>query len=677
MSCMSENPFLTPSELPYQLPPFDRIATSDYLPAFEAGIAEQLAEVEAIATDTAAPTFENTLVALERSGQTLQRVSSVLFNLVSSHGTDEIHAIETEVAPKLATHHDAIYLDRRLFDRMVAVDDADLDDEQARLLQRYRTDFTRAGAELGAREQARLRELNAELSELASRFGQNLLAEANAAAVVVADATELAGAPDDVVEAASDAARARGLDGRYLLNLRLPTQQPLLATLGDPLLRRRLFEASVNRGCCGGDHDNSELAARMAALRAERAELLGYPTHADYVIADQTAGSAKAARTLLESLVPAAVSNARSEAERLRSTASGELRPWDRAYYAERVRKQLFDIDSADLRPYFELERVLADGVFFAANRLYGIEFRERHDLPTYHPGVRVFEVTEADGSPLGLFLADYYTRPEKSGGAWMNELVEQSELLDRKTVVVNNLNIVAPPEGQPTLLSFDEVTTMFHEFGHALHGLFSLVRYPLFSGTNVARDFVEYPSQVNEMWALWPEVLANYAQHYRTGEAMSSALAEKLVAAESFNQGFATTEYLAAALLDLSWHELGAADPLVTDVLGYEARALASAGLALPDVPPRYRTTNFKHIFAGGYSAGYYSYIFSEVLDADTVEWFRERGGLRRENGERFRKELLSKGFSVDPRAAYRTFRGRDPEIAPLLVRRHLTQAG
>lgn len=674
------NPFAAPSGLPYGLPPFDEITTDHYRPAIEAGIAEQRAEIEAIVTDGHPPTFANTVEALERSGQLLDRTLHPLLGLVAAHGTDEIHAVYSELAPTLAAHHDAIYLDRRLFERIAAVPADGLDAEQLRLLERYRIDFERSGIGLDGESQSRLREINAELSQCSSTFLERLVAGANAAAVVVDDVAELAGAPQDAVEAAAAAAAERGLDGKYVLDLLLPSQQPLLSSLENPELRRRLFEASLRRGTGGVGPDNRGVATSMVALRAERARLLGYGTHADYAISDQVAGSAKAARELLESLAPAAVANARAENERLRAeTPDGVLRPADRTYYAERLRKRLYDIDDAELRPYFELERVLRDGVFFAANRLYGIEFAERFDLPVYHPSVRVFEVTDSDGSALGLFLADHYTRKEKSGGAWMNDLVGQSTLLGTLPVVTNNLNIAPPQGGRSTLLRFDEVTTMFHEFGHALHGLFSNVRYPSLSGTNVPRDFVEFPSQVNEMWSLWPEVLANYARHHETGEAMPAELVEKLVAAKAYNQGFTTTEYLGAALLDLSWHELAPGDVPEDpeEVAAHEARALEAAGIALPEVPPRYRTAYFKHLFASGYAAGYYSYIYSEVLDADTVEWFRENGGLRRENGDRFRSELLSKGFSEDPSSAYRAFRGHDPAIEPLLRRRNLTRHG
>ncbi|MGH8823705.1 MAG: M3 family metallopeptidase, partial [Jiangellaceae bacterium] len=552
-----------------------------------------------------------------------------------------------------------------------------LDPESLWLLERYHTDFVRAGARLTPADQDRLRALNEELSTLAARFQQQLLADTNASAVVVEDAGALDGLSKDTVAAAAEAAHARGLDGSHVLSLVLPTDQPALASLTDRALRERVFRASVNRGRNGNAHDTSAVLLRMAALRAERARLLGYTDHAAYVVADETARTTDAVSSMLERLTPAAVANVRAEADDLQAVLGDgvRLRAWDWAYCAEQVRRERYDIDAARIRPYLELERVLRDGVFAAAGALYGLQFTERHDLPRFHVDVRVFEVSEEDGSPLGLYLADFYARESKRGGAWMNSFVEQSELLGTHPVVVNTFNITRPADGEPTLLTFDDVRTMFHEFSHALHGLFSSVRYPRFSGTNVPSDFVEYPSQVNEMWALWPEVIARYAVHHRTGEPMPQDLVDRILAARRFNQGFVTTEYLAAALLDQAWHRLEADDE-PGNVEAFETAALEKAGVALDTVPPRYRSTYFAHIFAGGYSAGYYSYIWSEVLDADTVEWFVENGGLHRENGDRFRRELLSKGGSVDPMTAFRTFRGRDPRIEPLLERRGLASS-
>ncbi|KZB85965.1 M3 family metallopeptidase [Amycolatopsis regifaucium] len=676
-----DNPFAAPSELPYALPPFDRIADEHFLPAFEAGLAEHAAEIEEIAGSPEPPTFENTIVALEKSGRLLSRVSSVFFNLAGSNANDEIQRVQAEMAPRLAAHADAINLNPALFARINTLferrDELGLDPESLRLLERRHTDVRRAGAGLPEPDQKRLRELNEQLSTLSTRFQQNLLKDTNELAVVVDDVKELAGLTDDAIATAAETA---GEEGKYVLKLTLPTAQAALASLEDRALRERIFTASVSRGNRGNEFDNNRIVAELVRLRAERAAVLGFPDHASYVIEDETAKTAEAAVGLLERLAPVAVANAKAEAEELQRYLEADipgaiLRPWDWAFYAERVRKDRFEVDTAALRPYFELNRVLTDGVFFAASKLYGLSFTERDDLPKYHPEVRIFEVFDADGAGLGLFLMDYYARDSKRGGAWMNNFVDQTKLLGTKTVVVNVLNVAKPPAGDPTLLTFDEVVTAFHEFGHALHSLLSDVEYPTFSGTNVPRDFVEYPSQVNEMWMLWPEVLANYAKHHVTGEPLPQEQIDKLLASQQYGEGFSTTEYLAASLLDQAWHGLGTEDT-IDDVQRFETEALTKAGVALEAVPPRYRTTYFAHVFSGGYSAGYYSYIWSEVLDADTVQWFRENGGLTRENGDHFRRELLGRGGSVDPMAAFRAFRGRDPEIEPLLKRRGLAGA-
>jgi peptidyl-dipeptidase Dcp len=679
-----DNPFAAPSELPFGLPPFDRVQVEHYLPAVDAGLTEQAAEVRAIADNPEPATFDNTIVALERSGELLDRVLHVLYNLASSDTSPELQRIQAEIAPRIAAHYDAIRLDQSLFARIRDLADrrADLglDPESDYLLERYHTDVLRAGAALDEAARDRLRELNQELSSLSTAFQENLLAESNDLAVVIDDESELDGLSADAVASAAEAATARGLDGKYLLTLVLPTSQPALASLTNRSVRERLHTASTTRGARGNDNDTSSILTRIAALRAQQAAVLGHPHHASYLIADQTAQSADAAMALLERLAPVAVANARIEAEELQRLLAQDvpgatLQPWDWAFYAERVRREQFAVDGGQLREYFELDRVLHDGVFFAATKLYGLTFAERTDLPVYHEGVRIWEVSDADGSPMGLFIGDYHTRDSKRGGAWMNSYVSQSTLLDTLPVVVNNLNIPTPPAGEPTLMTIDEVTTAFHEFGHALHGLLSNLKYPKFSGTSVPRDFVEYPSQVNEMWMLWPEVLANYARHYRTGEPLPAELVAKLEASQVYGEGFATTEYLAAALLDQAWHRLGTED-VVEDVAQFEASALEKAGVAMASIPARYRSTYFAHIFSGGYAAGYYSYIWSEVLDADTVEWFRANGGLRRENGDTFRRELLSRGGSLPAMDAFRNVVGRDPEIGPLLERRGLTGA-
>jgi peptidyl-dipeptidase Dcp len=684
---LDQNPFLSRSDLPYELPPFELIREEHYSPAFERGMAEQLEEIAAITGNPEPPTVENTLVAMERSGRTLTRVSAVFFNQTSSNTNPDLQRIEADIAPKLAAHADAIHLDSVLFERIRRVHDAreslDLDPETRRLVERYYTDFVRAGAELDASAQDRLRAINEELSALSTSFEQNLLADTNELAVVLDDAAELDGLSDDAVAAASEAARARGLDGKYVLELSLPTGQPALTSLTDRSVRERIMRASRSRGSRGNAYDNSTLVVRMARLRAERARLLGYPDHATYILADRTATSPELLDPMLDQLVPAAVANARAEARVLQTAIDEEgggfeLESWDWARYSERARKAKFDVDAGDLRPYLALERVLNDGLFFAATKLYGLSFAARPDLTTYHPDARAFEVSDADGAPIGLYIADFFARESKRGGAWMNSFVEQSHLLGTRPVVVNNLNIPKPPDGEPALLAFDEVRTAFHEFGHALHGLLSDVTYPRFSGTSVSRDFVEYPSQVNEMWAVWPEVLRNYARHHRTGEPMPSELLDRLLAGQQWGEGFRTTEYLAATLLDQAWHRLTPeelpSDLAEFDVAGFEAAALERAAVAFAPVPPRYGSTYFSHIFAGGYAAGYYSYIWSEVLDADSVEWFKENGGLLRENGDWFRSTLLSRGGGVDEMEQFRAFRGRDPKIQPLLERRGLT---
>ena len=682
----ASNPFAAPSPLPYGLPNYAAIRPEHYLPAIRAGLTEQLVEIEQIAGESAPPTVENVLEAWERSGRLAHRAITVFYNQASADSTPELDAIEEELAPLLAAHHDTIYLDARLHARVealaarVEVGEVALEPDQEWLLETVRKDFQRSGVHLEDDDKDRLRALNGEISSLEAQFGRTLLAEQNASAVVVEDAARLAGLPEDAVAAARQAAADRGMSEGYVLELQLPTQQEVLASLEDRELRRRVFEASVGRGGRGGEHDTRAIVLRLARLRAERARLLGFDHHADYVAQDSTARSAHAVAEMLDRLAPAAAANARRDAQVLQSALEAELpgerlAPWDWEYVSERVRRERFDVDDALLRPYLELERVVHDGVFAAAHRLYGVTFTERPELIGYHGDVRIFEVREADGTPLGLFVADYFTRASKRGGAWMNNLVDQSHLLDEPPVVVNNLNIPKPPAGQPALLAWDEVITLFHEFGHALHGLFSDVRYPSQSGTEVPRDFVEYPSQVNEMWAWEPQILASYAVHHATGEAIPAAWLERKLASRQWGEGQRTTEYLAAAILDQAWHRLAPEEvpTSVDDVEAFEAAALERAGIALDLVPPRYRTTYFNHAFGGGYSAAYYSYIWSEVLDADTVEWFGENGGLERSAGERFRRTLLGRGGSIDPMRAFVELRGREPRIEPLLARRGL----
>ncbi|MFC5501946.1 M3 family metallopeptidase [Lysinimonas soli] len=681
---VDQNPFSEPSTLEYGLPPFGEIRDEHYEPAFLKGMSDQLAEVEAILDDLEPPSFENTLKPLERSGQLLERVANVFFNKSSADSNDFTNELEERMAPQLAAHSDAILLDARLYARVKTVHeqhDPALSPEQHYLVHRWYTEMTLAGAGLDEAQKSTLKEFNQRLSTLTTKFEKNLLSDTNELAVVVDDVADLDGLEPGEISAAAEAASARGLEGKHLLTLVLPTGHPFLASLTDRGIRQQLMDASQARGGHGGEFDNRALVLEIAKLRAERAALLGFPSHAAFVLADSTAKTPDAVAAMLGKLAPAAARNAKAEQGELEVIVEDDLddgarvRSWDWAFWTEKVRQQKYDVDTAALRPWFEAERVLHDGVFFAANQLYGVTFSERKDLVGYHPEVRVFEVRNADGSPLGLYLLDLYTRDSKRGGAWMNPLLSQAGLLGHETsIVVNNLNVPKPAEGSPTLLTFDETSTFFHEFGHALHGLFAQVTYPKLAGTNVFRDFVEFPSQVNEMWMLWPEVLANYAKHYQTGEPLDQGIVDRLHASEQFNEGFATSEYLGAALLDQAWHGLSAdAAAAVTDVIAFEAEALAAVGLDNPAVPPRYRSTYFAHVFAGGYDAGYYSYIWSEVLDADTVEWFKENGGLTRANGDRFRSRLLGVGGSKDPLEAYVDFRGRPAEIGPLLTRRGL----
>lgn len=667
------NPLLTPSTLPYGLPPFGDIADGDYAEAIEAGLAEHLKEIQRIVDNPAPASFENTAVAMEESGRLLARASASFFTLVSADASDAIRELETRLSPLLSAHQDAIYLNRGLFDRFAALDTGALEPEEARLVEEYLKEFRASGIQLDAAGQDRLRALNSELSRLGTGFGQRVKEGLKAAALLLEDAAELAGLPADDIASAAEAARTAGHEGKFLLTLILPSNQPALASLENRDIRRRLMEASMGRGSSGGSLDVRDLVTDLVRLRAEKAGLLGFANFAELTVDLQTAPDFTAVQAMLNRLAPAAVRNADAEAAALAEAAGHPLEAWDWAYYSAKVKRERYAVDEQALRPYFELDRVLTDGVFHAAGALYGITFHERTDLTGYHPDVRIWEVKDADGTGLGLFLGDYYTRESKRGGAWMNSLVEQSRLLDTRPVVINNLNISKPPAGEPTLLSLDELRTVFHEFGHALHGLFSSVTYPRFSGTAVPRDFVEYPSQVNEMWILWPEVLANYARHHATGEPLAQDEVDRLEAARLWGEGFGTTEYLGAALLDLAWHVLGPGE-VPGDVLEFEAKALAAAGVAHPLIPPRYRTGYFQHIFAGdGYAAGYYSYIWSEVLDADTVEWFKDNGGLSRANGDFFRAELLSRGNSRDPLESFRAFRGRDAELEPLLKRRGL----
>ncbi len=683
-SVASGNPLLQESPLPFHLPPFDKIKDEHFAPAYQAALAEQLKEVEAIANQKDEATFENTLVALERSGQTLTRVDNIFSNLAGANTNPAIQKVESEMAPKLSAHRDAIVLNGKLFARIQALydkrEDLGLDAESKYLLERYYKDFVRAGAKLSEADKTKLKAMNSELATLQTKFTQDVLKEKNADGLVVDDRAQLKGMSENDIAAAAASAKEQKKDGKFIIALQNTSGQPVLSSLENRALRERIMKTSLARNSHGGAFDTLETVKKIARLRAERAVLLGYETHAAYQLEDQTAGDVATVNKLLGELAPPAVANAKREAADLQAMIKKEggdfeLGPWDWSFYAEKVLKDRYAFDESQLKPYFELNRVIEDGVFYAATQLYGITFKERKDLPVYQPDVRVWEVTDADGKPLALFIGDYYARPSKRGGAWMNEYVSQTDLLGTKPVVANHLNIPKPPAGEPTLLTFDEVTTAFHEFGHALHGMFSNVKYPRFAGTNVPRDFVEFPSQVNEMWRTWPEILKNYAKHYKTGEPMPQELLQKVLDSQKFDQGFKTTEYLSATLLDQAWHQLKPSE-IPEDAMKFEAEALAKAGVAFAPVPPRYRTPYFSHSWGSGYSAGYYSYIWSEVLDANTVKWIEDNGGLKRENGDRFRKTLLSRGGSEDALQQFKNFTGHGPELQPLLERRGLTDS-
>jgi peptidyl-dipeptidase Dcp len=683
-SDLKGNPFEAESVLPYQYPAFDKIKDEHFIPAMESGMRDQLAEIEPIANNPEKPTFDNTIVALERSGRLLDRVQRTFSNLNACDTNPVRQKIDKEMARKLAAHRDEIFLNPKLFDRVKTLygkrGELGLDPESAYLLERYYKDFVRAGANLSDADKEKLKKINGELATLQTEFEQDVLKERNASSVVVDKKEELAGLTDDQMKGVINAAKAEGKEGKFVVQLQNTTGQPLLGSLQNRPLRERIMQASLARNSKGGEFDTRDIVLRTALLRADKAKLLGYDNWAAYQLEDQTAHDVPTVNKLLADLSTPAIANAKAEAAEQQKIVDQEkgdfpIAACDWDFYSEKVRKAKYNFDESEVRPYYELNHVIVDGVFFAANKEYGLTFKERHDLPVYEPDVRVWEVFDRDGKPLAIFIGDYYARASKRGGAWMNSYVAQSDLFRTKPVVANHLNIPKPPPGEPTLLTQDEVRTAFHEFGHALHGMFSNVKYPRFSGTSVPRDFVEYPSQVNEMWATWPEVLANYAKHYKTGEPIPQALLDKIKAAEKFNQGFKTTEYLSASLLDQAWHQLNPAE-IPKDAVAFEAQALHKAGVDFPPVPPRYRSFYFSHAFAGGYSAGYYSYIWSEVLDADTVEWFKQHGGLKRENGDRFRDMLLSRGGTADALGLFKNFVGRDPYIEPLLKRRGLHQA-
>ena len=689
-TAMTSNPFFSASTLPFQAPPFDKIKDADYQPAIDEGMKQQLAEIEKIANSPDAPTFENTYVAMEKSGVMLKRVLAVFGAVTGANTDDALQKVQEDEAPKLAAHQDAIYLDSKLFQRVETVynqrDTLKLDPESARLIEVIYKDFVHAGAKLSDADKAKLKDLNKEESTLSTAFTNKLLAATKDAAPVFDDKAKLAGLSDAELAAAAQAAKDRKLaDGKYVLTLQNTTQQPELQDLSDRATRQALFAASWNRAEKGDANDTRKTIERLAQIRAEQAKLIGFPNYAAWKLDDQMAKTPETAMSFMDKLAPAAVARAKREAADIQAQIdkdqaalkqpSFKLEPWDWNRYSEEVRKARYDLDESQIKPYFELDNVLQNGVFYAANQLYGLTFKERHDIPVYQPDVRVFEVFDKDGTSMALFYCDYFKRDNKNGGAWMDNLVAQSKLLGTKPVIFNVTNFSKPAAGQPALLSFDDVTTMFHEFGHALHGMLADSQYPTLSGTNTARDFVEFPSQFNEHWATDPKVFANYAKNYKSGEPMPQALVDKMTRAGKFNSGYGMTELVAAALLDMNWHMLGADAPL-QDAGQFEAAALKKDSIDLSYVPPRYRSSYFQHIWGNGYAAGYYAYLWTQMLADDAFVGFKDHGGLTRENGDRFRAMILSRGNTEELAKLYKDWRGQDPSIEPMLVNRGLKDA-
>lgn len=677
-----ENPLMTVSSLTYGAPDFNAIDDAHFMPAFEQGMAEQAAEIEAIANNPQPATFDNTMIAMEKSGALLTRASRVFFNLVGTDSTPERRELQKALAPKLAAHRDNINLNSALFARIESLynqrETLNLDAESLRLLDQTYIGFVRAGAMLDDNDKATIRKINEEHSTLTTQFSQNLLAESANVAVVVDDVAELAGLSDSQIKAAAEAAKAADHEGKYLISITNTTRQPILASLENRELRQRVWEASAYRAQ-SGEYDNTKIIARLAELRAQKATLLGYQNWASYSLEQQMAGTPKAVFDMLGSMVPAVVENVKKEAADIQQIIDAEgndfsVQPWDWAYYAEKVRQARYDLDENEVKQYFEFNRVLQDGVFYTMNQLFGIRFEPRPDLPVYHPDVEAYELFDVDGKSLAIFYADYFARKGKRGGAWMSSFVGQSKLLNQKPVVVNVMNIQKAPDGEPTLVSYDNVTTMFHELGHGLHGMFSDVTYPSLAGTSVSRDFVEFPSTFQEDWAAYPQVIANYAKHYETGEAIPPELLDKVIRSRTFNMGYDTLEYMAAALLDMEWHTLSA-EEVPVDINAFEKAALAKHGADLSYVPPRYKSAFFAHSMGGGYSAGYYAYMWSEILAADAFAYVQDSGGLTLENGMKYRKHILSVGNSRPPMESYKAFRGQEPTTDALLIRRGLKQ--
>jgi peptidyl-dipeptidase Dcp len=675
------NPLLQPSPLPYEAPPFDKITDADYQPAIEQGMAESLAEVRKIADNPAAPTFDNTIVAMERQGRTLNRAQAAFGQVTQANTNPTLQKVQATLGPKLAAYNDTIYLDPKLFARVKTLHDGrgalKLTEEQAMLLDTYYKRFVRAGAQLSAADQAKLRELNKQLSTVGIAFRQKLLAGTKAGALVIDDPAKLAGLTPAEKDAAARDAKDRGLDGKYVLPLQNTTSQPAIQSLTDRATREALFNASWTRSEKGDANDTRDTIATLIQLRTQKANLLGYRTWADYSLDEQMAKTAKTAIDFMNALDGPTARAQAAEASELQAAIDAEhagfkLQPWDWELYAEKVRKAKYDLNENDTKPYLEIWNVLENGVFYAAHEMYGVSFKRRTDIPTYHPDIRTYEVFDADGKPLGLAYFDYWKRDNKSGGAWMNAYVSATKLFGQKPVISNTANFTKPAPGQPALITFEDVRTMFHEFGHGLHGLFSAVTYPGSGGT--ARDFVEFPSQFNEHWALEPRVLAHYAKHYQTGAPMPQSLVDKIKRADTFNQAFTEGELLAAAQLDMAWHSLDASAPK-QDVDAFEAKALAATGLDVAHVPPRYRSSYFAHIWGSGYAAGYYAYIWTDMLQQNVYDWFMSHGGMTRANGQRYRDLVLSKGHSQDYGVMFRNMTGHDPKVEPLLVKRGLSK--
>jgi peptidyl-dipeptidase Dcp len=679
---LASNPFMQASTLPFQAPDFTKIKDNDFAPAFEEGLKEQLTEIEKVAQNPEAPTFENTLVALEKSGVLLRRVNGV-FNMLSGANTDSVlQKLNEEIAPKLAAQQDALYLNDKLYTRIKAIysgkDDLKLDKESARLLEYYHTQFIRAGADLSAEDKTRLKKLNEEEAGLGAKFTNQLLAAAKAGAFVVDNKEALRGLSEGTINSAAQNAETAQKKGKWMLPLQNTTQQPALQSLENREIRQQLFEASWNRAEKGDNNDTRATIKRLAEIRAEKAHLLGFPNYAAWSLQDQMAKTPDAVQTFLKKLIPAATAKAKKEAIDLQAVIDKEkggfeLQPWDWNYYAEKVRKTRYDLDENQVKPYFELFNVLENGVFYAANQLYGLTFKRRTDLPVYNDDMRVYTVYDKDSSELGIFYCDYFKRDNKSGGAWMSNVVDQSKLLGTKPVIYNVCNFTKPATGEPALITYDDVTTMFHEFGHGLHGLFADQTYPSLSGTGVARDFVELPSQFNEHWALEPKIFSHYAVHYKTGKPMPRELVEKIKKSQKFNQGYAFTEILAASDLDMEWHTIPEGDSIKSSD-EFETAALKRTNLDLPQVPPRYRSSYFLHIWGNGYAAGYYAYSWAEMLDDDAYSWFEKNGGMTRANGQRFRDMILSRGNTEDYNKMFYNFSGHNPDIQPMLENRGLT---